>query len=118
MAVINLVIEAMGTTRSAFFTSSLSDVLASTTSPILDLTFRRDCEACIGEDFLGAAAEGVVVGEADVEAGVRATSPICAAKTIPAVLIRPEENGRTRITKASPAATMPFVMQISLCARR
>ncbi len=38
MAVINLVMEAMGTTRSASFTSSSSEVLASTTSAIFDFT--------------------------------------------------------------------------------
>jgi hypothetical protein len=44
MAVINLVMEAMGTTRAAFFTNSSLDVSTSSTSAILDLTFSPECK--------------------------------------------------------------------------
>jgi hypothetical protein len=52
MAVINLVMEAIGTTRSASFTSNSSEVLASTTSAIFDCTVSRDGEFRKEEDFL------------------------------------------------------------------
>jgi hypothetical protein len=52
MAVINLVMEAMGTTWSAFFTSKSFDVMASTTNAILDFTIVRDFAFRVDEGSL------------------------------------------------------------------
>jgi hypothetical protein len=57
MAVISLVMEAMGTTRFASFTNNSSEVLASTTKAIFDLTLSRDRESWVKEGFVAACLE-------------------------------------------------------------
>ena len=90
MAVINLVIEAIGTTWSAPFTSNSSEVLSSTTSAIFDLTFRRDRGYWDWEDFLGTGFGAVVepIEEVRIIAGV-ASSPWAAKAVI--VLAGPQK---------------------------
>jgi hypothetical protein len=53
MAVINLVIEAIGTTRSAFFTTNSREVAPSTTRAIFDRNAYREEEARTEEVLLG-----------------------------------------------------------------
>jgi hypothetical protein len=81
MAVINLVMEAMGTTRSASFTSNSSEVLASITSAIFDFTIDRNRDSWVGGGFLEAGFEEGVRAGGTVRVGAGVPSPLCAANT-------------------------------------
>jgi hypothetical protein len=117
MAVINLVMEAMGTTRSASFASSSSEVWASTTNAIFDFTTARKRESPVSEALVGACFEdGVRVG-GDFRVGGGAVSPLCAPNAIPGTNLQPEKKEGLRAAQASAAAATHLQMRQSQGAR-
>jgi hypothetical protein len=99
MAVINFVMDAMGTTRSASFTNNSSEVLASTTSAILDLTLNRDGGSWRADGLVGACFEDGGRAEGAVREGEGA-APLCAANPIPDARARSQDVEMLRKAKA------------------
>ena len=106
MAVINLVMEAMGTTRSASFASNSSEVLASTTNAIFDFTTERSRASGVSGGFVGVCFEDDVRVGGGVLAGADVSLPLCAPNATPVALVRPEIKGRLRAARAKAATTL------------